>query len=77
MNGNECMNANRRDFLKGALPTGAAALVLALAALTAGAAEDMSDDLPTSVVTVNMVVGDCQMLKELASHACQFRWGIV
>ena len=50
MNGNECMNANRRDFLKGTLPTGAAAIVLALAALTAGAAEDVPDDLPTSVV---------------------------
>ena len=50
MNGNECMNANRRDFLKGTLPTGVAALVLAFATLTIGAAEDMSDDLPTSVV---------------------------
>ena len=62
MNGNECMNANRRDFLKGTLPTGAAALMLAFATLTIGAADGgalgeralpetaPSDDLPTSVV---------------------------
>ena len=51
MDSNECMNAQlacKRICQSWALPV--AALVLALASLTSGAAEDLSDDLPTSVV---------------------------